>query len=268
MNLRSLFALTVCGAMMTLPVQAKDLFKDVDLEGLKGPHLVTNTTVNVRQSPENTGKKIGQLAKRDRVDVIGRVKNSQWFGVRKDGKDLGFVYAPSLTPLIDASLTAPLTGKVSLSENDKPDCTYEITYAGRAEEDQIVFISSDYLAAFKCQQGFDVFSFNAMMFMSEVPVDLGNEPIYQITLNLPEIATGYEEFLSATALYNVTKKEVTMDSVSLETLSAKDFKKRKNAKNVPQALHGALELQLNAFSKKAWKIIAGKLPNPGDKSPQ
>lgn len=268
MNLRSLFTVTICGALLALPVQAKDLFKEVDLEGPTGPHLVTNTTVNVRKTPDSTGTKIGQLDRRDRVDVLGRVKGTQWYAVRKGSKDLGFVYAPSLTPMIDASLSAPLSGKINLSESDKPDCTYEINFAGRAEEDEIVFISADYLAEFKCQQGFDVFTFNAMMFMSEVPVDLGNKPIYQITLNLPEIATGYEEFLSATALYNATKKQVTMDSVSLEILQAKDFKKSKPAKNVKQALHNALELQLNAFSKKAWKIIAGKLPSPGDKSPQ
>lgn len=268
MNLRSLFTLTVCGAVFALSAQAEDLFKDLDRDGLTGPHLVTNTTVNVRQTPEATGKKLGQLDKRDRVEVVGQAKGAQWYAVRKEGKDLGFVYAPSLTPIIDASLSKPLSGKINLSESDKPDCSYEITFAGRAEEDEIVFVSADYLATFKCQQGFDVFSFNAMMFMSEVPVDLGNQPIYQITLNLPEIATGYEEFLSATALYNVTTKQVAMDSVSLETLQAKDIKKRKPAKTVKQALHSALELQLNAFSKKAWKIIAGKLPNPGDQSPQ
>jgi len=268
-NLKSLFTITFLGLIYLSPsVRAEITFDPDQLEGPKGPHLVIKSRVNVREKPANTGKKLSKLSKKDIVTVLGRAKGTQWLLVRRDGQNIGYVYAPSLTPMIDASLKDALSGQIDLSEKDKPDCSYQLTYEGRAIEDDIVFVSSDYLAYFKCQMGFDIFRFNAMMFMSEVPHDLGNRPIYQITLNLPDIATGYEEFLSATALYHQDKEKVVMDAVSLKAFKEKNLQQSAPAKTPKQALKAALGLQLDSFNAKAWQIISGKIPNPGDKKPQ
>ncbi|NVK17565.1 MAG: SH3 domain-containing protein [Methylocystaceae bacterium] len=268
MNLKFLFTITLGLIILSQPVRAEIIFAPDQLVGPSGPHLVIRSHVNVREKPANTGKKLGKLSKNDIVTVQGRAKGTQWLAVRREGENIGYVYAPSLTPMIDASLKDALSGQIDLSEKDKPECSYQLTYEGRAIEEDISFVSSDYLVHFKCEMGFDIFRFTAMMFMSEVPVDLGNQPIYQITLNLPEIATGYEEFLSATALYRQAEDTVAMDAVSLKAYKEKDLKKSAEAKNVKQALKAALALQLDSFNVKAWEIIAGKIPNPGDKKPQ
>ncbi|SCA57569.1 exported hypothetical protein [Candidatus Terasakiella magnetica] len=247
---------------------AASLFDGIKLEGHTGPFLVTKNKVNVRAAPSNKGKKITKLNKRDIVTVLGRAKGTQWLAISRQDDDLGYVYAPSLTPMIDASLSTPLEGSVDLSEVDKPICDYRVTHEGRAIEEDIIFVSADYLATFKCRHKEETFDFEAMMFMSEVPHDLGNKPVYQITLNLPEIATGYEEFLSATALFNLTKKEVIMDAVSLKEFKEQGLRKTKDAINPKEALDAALRLQLSSFNMRAWQTISGKLPNPGDKKPQ
>ncbi|WP_206201894.1 SH3 domain-containing protein [Terasakiella sp. SH-1] len=255
-------------SLSSINVQAASLFQGISLEGHTGPFLVTKKHVNVRATPGNKGKKLSKLAKRDIVTVLGRAKGTQWLAVSRQGDELGFVYAPSLTPMIDASFTAPLFGTIDLSENQKPVCDFKVTHEGRDVEEEIIFVSSDYLASFDCKHKSDTFKFDAMMFMSEVPHDLGNKPIFQITLNLTEIATGYEEFLSATSLFDLMKQKVVMDAVSLKEFKEQDLRQSKDALNPKEAIEAALNLQLDSFNMRAWHTIAGKIPTPGEKEPQ
>ncbi|MDV7341678.1 SH3 domain-containing protein [Terasakiella sp. A23] len=268
MNLKYIFTTAIFLSGLYGPVQAASLFDNVTLEGAKGPHLVTKNRVNVRAKPANTGKKLSKLQKRDVVNVLGRAKGTQWLAVRRDAKDLGYVFANSLTPMIDGSFEGPLVGKIDLTDHKKPTCRYEVTYEGRAMEDDIVFVSADYLAFFKCRMNDENFDFNAMLFMSEIPHDLGRKPIYQITINLPDIATGYEEFLSATALYHQHRSKVVMDAVSLKAFKEKDLRQTKEALTPVEAIESALALQLDSFNTKAWRTIAGEIPSPGDKKPE
>lgn len=259
--------LIVSLSLISFEVRAVSLFADISLEGIKGPYLVIKRNVNVRKSPSNKGKKLSKLQRRDTVEVLGRVKGTQWVAVRKNGADLGFVYALSLTPIIDASFKGSLSGRLDMRDDDKPECSFDISFEGHFEETETIFVSSDYLARFKCQMGFDTFQFTAMMFMSEIPHDLGQKPIYQITLNLPEIATGYEEYLSATSLYHQKDKKVVMDAVSLKAFKEKDFRKSLPATTPNDALIGAVKLQLQSFNEKAWRTISGRIPSPGIKQP-
>jgi len=247
---------------------AASLFEDIDLEGYSGPYLVIKNVVNYRAKPDSDSKRLGQLSPRDIVMVKGRAKGTNWLAVTDHGEELGFVYISSITPLIDGSLNTPLHGHIATAHKNKPDCDYTIHYDGRAIEEATIFVSSDYRVDFACIKQTKPLSFNALMFMSEVPPDLGRKPIYQVTLNLPDIATGYEEYLSATALYDVLKQEVRMDNVSLAQFKEGNLKKSLSVENVPQALHGALQLQLNAFNTKAWNVISGDAPNPNELKPQ
>ncbi len=249
-------------------VHAQSLFDKVEIEGYKGHYLVIKNTVNVRNKPANTAETVSKLVKRDIVKVLGHVKGTNWLAVKRDGKELGYVYAPSLTPMIDASFEENLTGKIDLSIEGKPVCSYEVSYEGRAIEEETIFVSTDYLAHFKCKEESKSFTFDTMMFMSEIPPDLGNKPIYQITINLPEIATGYEEFLSATALFDDDKKIVSMDGVSLEQFKEKNLPAPKPASTPQEALSTAISLQLASFNTKAWKTISGDIPNPASPTPQ
>lgn len=270
MKKASLFTLVLWVCLTSLifsESQAASLFDGVELSDEYGIYMVTKTNVNVRAAPASTGKVLTKLEKRDIVESPGYAKDTQWLAIRQNGSDLGFVYAQSLTPLIDASFDKPLVGRIDLSEQKKPECSYEVSYEGRSVEEEIVFVSTDYLAHFKCRMGFDIFTFNSMLFMSEVPVDLGLKPVFQITINLPDIATGYEEFLSSTALYDQKKQLVSMDNVSLKTFKENDISKTLEAKTAKQAIEQALKLQLASFNEKAWRTIAGKIPSPADVKP-
>jgi len=254
--------------LLTGEVQASDLFSKIELEGHKGAHLVIKSDINVRAAPLSKGKKIGKLRKREIVDVLGHAKGTKWFAVRQNGKDLGFVYGSGLSPLIDASLKTPLLGRVDMSDDDKPICTYEIIYDRRTMEETIVFVSSDYLVRFACQLDANFFDFNAMMFMSEIPYSQDSKPIYQITLDLPDFATGYEEYLSATSFYHEKDHKVVMDAVSLAAFKDGDLKAALPARNPIEALKAATKLHLTSFNKKAWRTLAGQIPNPSDIEPQ
>ncbi len=264
------FALLVFCAFILLPVrdlQAASLFEKYKLEGHSGPYLVKKKNVNVRQKPSNKGKRLTKLKRREIIDVIGLAKGTQWAAIKKDGDELGFVYVFSITPIIDASFNKPLEGRVDMTEDGKPDCDFRLTFEGRFEEEDVVFVSSDYLVGFNCRKDAKDFSFTAMMFMSEVPHDLGTKPVYQITMNLPEVATGYEEFLSATTLYNQKEEKVIMDAVSLKQFKEKVLRKHLPATTTQEAVLNSIELQLQSFNEKAWKTIAGEIPSPGIKEP-
>lgn len=259
--------LSLCITQPAFSVSAASLFEKYTLEGHAGEYLVKKKNVNVRQKPSNKGKRLTELNRRDKIDVLGLAKGTQWAAVKQDGKELGFVYVFSITPIIDASFSNDIKGEIDLSEQDKPNCSYTVSFEGRFEEEEVVFVSSDYLARFNCEKDNDVFDFTAMMFMSEVPHDLGMNPVYQITMNLPEIATGYEEFLSATSLYHQRDDKVVMDAVSLKAYKEKDLRKSMPAKTVEEAIVSAITLQLQSFNTKAWRTISGDLPSPGVAEP-
>ncbi|WP_419799345.1 MAG: SH3 domain-containing protein [Terasakiella sp.] len=259
----TIFAMTIVTQALAAP-----MFDTSTLEGHTGPYLVIKNNVNVRDKPASTGEKVIQLPSRDIVTVKGRVKGTQWLAISKKGNNLGYIYASSLTPMIDASLKEPIASNIDLSDEDKGVCDYNLTFEGRAIEEDTIFVSADYQVTFNCTMDNDQFDFSALVFMSEVPPDLGQKPVYQITLNLPDIATGYEEFLSATALFNQAEQQVIMDAVSLEQFKEKALRDKLPATTPQEALQAALKLQLSSFNKKAWRIIAGEIPNPSELKPQ
>lgn len=250
--------------LSSFEAQADGLFSKFTLEGQTGPHLVLKSNINVRAYPSTKGKKRSKLRRRETVEVLGKAKGTQWLAVQKDGQDLGFVYGAGLAPLIDGSLDAPLLGRVDMSKDHKPICTYKIIFDQHTMEEEIVFVSSDYQVKFSCQYETHFFDFSAMIFMSEIPFNRDRKPIYQINLDLPEITTGYEDFLSASSSFHVKKGKVILDRVSLKAFKENDLTKELPAQTPQEALNAATKLHLMAFNTKAWRIISGQTPNPND----
>lgn len=255
------------GLFTIAELRAEGLFDSYQLDGHKGDYLVIKKNVNIRARPNSNGKRLGKLKRRQTVQVLGQAKGTQWLAVRQNSQDKGFVFVSSLTPLINASLEAPLQGDIFIKNDPPVACRYQINDAGRVVEDQTIFIAVDYLGHFQCDMNDESFKFDAMIFMSEVPYNLGAKPIYQITLDLPEIAIGYEDFLSMTVLFDQTKQQVDFDTISLKRFKAKGFDTVAPATDVKTALTSALTLQLQSLNNLAWQTIAGKIPSPGVENP-
>jgi hypothetical protein len=229
------------------------------LEGHKGLYLVKSNNVNVRAKPSTNGKKLSKLQKRDIVISNGYIKGTNWLFVSEGDQKLGYVFARSLTPLIDGTLKKPIKGSFSFSAPQEINCSYDITYEGRAIEEETLFISADYQTQINCRSANININLDATTFMSEVPFDLRQKRIYQITLNLPEIAAGYEEFVSATSLYNQEKSIVKMHHLAPKNLKVKKLPEPKPAKNIEEALRQALIMQLQSFNEKGWKVLSGDI---------
>ena len=233
-------------------------------EGAKGEYIVTKDEVNVREAADPNAAKTYSLEKREIVTVLGKAPKTSWFAVKKGNKELGFIYQNALTPIIDAKIVTPLSGDIVVKNEQAYNCEYILQYGGHAVEEEVVFMSSDYLLHVDCVQSGnnDTFSFDAMLFVSEVPIDLGLKPIYQITLTLPDVAVGYEDFLFSTVLYNRNKKTVELDIPADKSfLSAKAINE-KPAETVKDAIINALSIQLSSFNQKAWNGIRGEELTP------
>jgi uncharacterized protein YgiM (DUF1202 family) len=57
--------------------------------------------VNVREKPMNKSAVVGRLKKNKRIDSVGKVKGTRWIAVKRDGKNIGFVYGKALVPIIE-----------------------------------------------------------------------------------------------------------------------------------------------------------------------
>jgi uncharacterized protein YgiM (DUF1202 family) len=65
---------------------------------------------NVRDQPSTDGVKVAYLQKGDAVNVVGRIRGRNWVVVARDGKRLGFVFAPLLA---ERPATKPQTASSS-----------------------------------------------------------------------------------------------------------------------------------------------------------
>lgn len=57
---------------------------------------VANT--NVRQKPSRKARRVARLPKLTTVEVLERVAGRQWFRIGRDGRELGYVFAPLIEP--------------------------------------------------------------------------------------------------------------------------------------------------------------------------
>jgi hypothetical protein len=231
-----------------------------------GPGIyVVTKDLNVRDAPETAGKKVGSFQEGERIAVVGKAKGS-WMAVRADGKNLGFVYGPVLMPLIDAVIQEPLVGTVSMPGGT---CAYRIVFEGESPIEAQMFNSVDYRTVLECQRNGRSFAFEVPMFITEGPYNGGTRSIYQIGMDVLELAQEYERVFSTNLLYDAEKGQVRLDSVSVDKYldgdakSGKAGKRTAPAAGVAQALASALEVAVRGWSPAFWSDLGkalGRMP--------
>jgi hypothetical protein len=107
------------------------------------------------------------------------------------------------------------------------------------------------------------------MFITEGPYNGGTRSIYQIGMDVLELAQEYERVFSTNLLYDAEKGQVRLDSVSVDKYldgdakSGKAGKRTAPAAGVAQALASALEVAVRGWSPAFWSDLGkalGRMP--------
>ena len=104
------FAILASAFLAASPAPAQETFMGTPVTPHEGTYKALKD-VNVRAKPATSGKRVGGIKKGARVQAAGWSKDGIWLAVTKDGKELGFVYAPLLQIEIAAAVvfTQPMT---------------------------------------------------------------------------------------------------------------------------------------------------------------
>ena len=254
--MRSLPALAFFVVVMMAGVrsEAEDLkFLGIGVFAHKGTYLVTKAA-NVRIGPMTEAKKVGKLKAGEQVQVVGRAKGGAgWFAIQKDGKDYGFIYKPILLPMIDGALKESVSGVVIIEEH--APCEYTFSFHGKNTVEGEDYIFSDYEITYRCNDKGKPFHLLAAMFMSEVPFRLTHEPVYQISIDLMEVESGYDEIFSTVFEYRSDEKKVVFAGISLKGLERTPKEKERPVNTIVEALTAAVEMAPDAWGEKVWKQI-------------
>lgn len=230
----------------------------VAVEPAAGRYLVLKD-VNLRAAPTTKAKKLGKLEKGARVEAVGAPKDGDWLAVKAAGGEEGFAYAPTLILLLDGALADDLKGNVSVA--DGPSCLYIVRYDGKSEVSDELFDVSDYDVAFTCKNRGKLFKFGAFMFITEAPYALSQNLVHQISIDVREIGDGFDDIFSTNVFYERKSDRVVFDSVTLKDFRRPPTVKDRPAKNVPEALAGAIEISLSAWNDKVWRTLAELKPH-------
>lgn len=233
--------------------KAGDILKGFELKPLSGQYMAKKNA-NVRARPETKSKKIGSVRKGSRVEAVGQAKGA-WLAVRRDGRDLGFVYEPILVPLIDGTLDRDIEGKVKAAGGRT--CRYAVHFEGKTSLADESFEISDYTITFRCQSKRKKFEFPAYMFIAEAPYRLSQKPVFQITIDLREIGDSFEDSFSTNMMYRRKDGKVVFDSINQPKFQAKIRKPQEDANDVEEALSAAVEIAVQVWNAKVWRAVGG-----------
>ncbi len=237
---------------IAMTAAAGETVRGIPVTPLSGTYLVFKD-VNVRAKPATKGKRIGKLGKGDRVAAIGKATGA-WMAVAlEDGRN-GFVFAPMLLPLIDGELDADIEGTVIAPEG--MPCRYAIRFEGKSPVENGLFETSDYEVTYRCTGEDGELEFLTYMFITEAPYQLSANHVYQISIDVTDVAGGYDEILSTVFLYEARRDRVVFDSVSLREFRRKAETREIAAENVARALAGAVELAPRVWNDKVWRALA------------
>lgn len=244
-------AAAVGGSAVAL-AQVKDSFRGVAIGPAGGAYLVYKD-VNVRAEPSAKSEHVGNLAYGTRIRPAGVTKDG-WFAVEQDGREWGFVFRSFVLPLIDGALAADLHGKAQSPLGAA--CEYVIAFLGKSEVPDVPFETADYEILWSCVVKGTKINFAAFMFITEAPYALTEASIYQISLDVREVGEDWEEILSTIVLYHRDRNLVQLEAVSLPGYRAPAAIKDRPARDVPQALMGAVDLAVGAWNAKVWESLA------------
>ncbi|HJO71723.1 MAG TPA: SH3 domain-containing protein [Rhodospirillales bacterium] len=233
--------------------KAGDIFKGFELKPLSGQYLAMKDA-NVRAAPETKSKKIGSVRKGSRVEAVGKAKGA-WLAVRRDGRDLGFVYELILVPLIDGALEEDIEGKVMAA--GERSCRYVIHFEGKSPVANDSFEISDYTITFRCESKGKKFEFPAYMFITEAPYQLSKKQVFQISIDLREVGDSFEKPFSTTMMYRRKDGKVIFDSVNQGKFKAKTKNLQEDADDVEEALSAAVGIAVQVWNTKVWRAVGG-----------
>lgn len=245
-------------AAQTAPIEAKTIeFRGVSVIPHTGVYLVL-TDVNVRAKPMTKSKRVGRLKKGERIDAVGRIKGP-WLAVRGSGELSGFVYSPTLMPLIDGLLSEPIKGAVGVGAAGA--CMYVIEFLGKTKAVTQRFEFADYDVLWDCRRVGKRLKFRTPMFLTEGPHQGTQKPVHQITIDLLELEGGVEQIFSTHLLWDRLENQLKYDSVTMKKFIRAKAPKPATADDLRSALIGAVEMATRAWNPAVWAAIAKKPEN-------
>lgn len=236
-------------------IEAEEADFSIPLTPEAGFFLVTKD-INVHIKPITASKSVGLLKKGTRVEAVGRPEDAAWLGVKQNGRELGYVYAPVLLPLIDGSQIPDIKGAAEAGNGTA--CDYAIRFDKRNAVEGEPSGTYDYDVSYKCAAKGVKFEFPAFMFITEAAFDLTQNQIYQINVDVLEVGDSFEEALSATFMYHKKADKIVFDGISQGDFGKKPKVTEMPAADVESALSAAARITLDTWNDKAWKELSTK----------
>lgn len=249
----------------------KTWFLKTDITPFQRLYLV-KTAVNIRAKPLTRAKRVGTFQRLERIKGVGKAKGP-WIAVRKNGKDIGFVYEKFLILILDGGLEDYISG--TLKKPGMPVCEYIISFTGRTPAEGQIFKMNDYEVDWVCRRKFSKnrkkptvqkqagkgadletqmsrIRFSTPMFLSEGGAYSGKTLLYQVTIDLLDMPFRTENVFSTTSFYNLKNNFVKFSGSSDNKFIKKTGLKNIKVKNVPEILKASVNLAYNSWKVKLW----------------
>ena len=231
-------------------------FLGINVIAYNGTYLVTKSA-NVRAAPMTKSKKLGMIKSGAQVKVVGRAKGGAgWMAIQRDGKNFGFVYSPVLLPLIDGRLEKSYSGNASVVRGGA--CSYIFNFKGKNISEGENYFFSDYEITYLCKHGSETYKLLAAMFLSEIPIQLTQRAIFQISIDLMEVENGYDEIFSTTFEYRKKDKQLVFVGTSIKSFGKSPKENQRFVNDIVEALVAAVEIAPDAWGNKVWEQIRSK----------
>jgi len=227
------------------------------LAAMSGRFLTMEETV-ARAKPTAKAAKSGQLERGTRVDAMAASGDGQWLAVRWSGREMGFVPAEVLVPLIDGQLAEPVTGTARLPGDGS--CRFTIRFVGKTAIEGDIIETADYDMDWRCDVEGRTLAFPGFMFITEAPFQLSDNQAYQISVDLLDVAREYDDVFSTVFLYRKTETTVVFDGVSLKDMAVDPAVREAPARSVREALAAAARMAPAAWGADVWTILATGTP--------
>ena len=217
--------------------------------------FITLKDVNVRQAPRTKSARVGRFRKGVRINAVGRAKGTKWVAVRKDGKNVGFIYGTALAAVLDGKLNSVITG--NLKTFDQPTCGYSIKFEGKNKISGELQITSDYEVSLVCKNKHKKIKFLATMFITELPYRDYKSQVYQVNVDLPEVLSNEADVMSVTSLYHPKKNHLVFEAVTNPRMARKMNNLTKTVNSIPEVLEAAVQFSHRIWGPEVWKSVAG-----------
>lgn len=259
-------ALFVLAAVLALPstvwaATETAKFKGFPIEPASGTFVATQEVI-VRTAPRAKSEKAASLKRGERITVVGRTVASKaegmWFAVERDGHALGFVYSQLLLSLIDGTLEKELRGKVEVGRGF--NCAYTIRFEGKSKVEDEPVETSDYDVTYRCDSKGRKFGFSGPMFITETANQPGAKAVFQVNIDLLEVTDDPDQAFSTVLFYQRDDNQIVLDSIAPPEFRGSPTVTKKSAKDVAEALKGAVEIALLAWGSKVWDLLAKREP--------